>query len=74
MNRINKIATVMLLLFATIVAKADDNMFVDNVFVELSTTCDSAYLWIGEQTDINIAVTCDVGQKVTFPEYRDKAR
>lgn len=71
MNRINKIATVMLLLFATIVANADDNVFVDNVFVELSTTCDSAYLWIGEQTDINIAVTCDVGQKVTFPEYRD---
>jgi len=32
---------------------------------------DSMMMWVGQQTGIHVEVTCDVGQKVEFPAYRD---
>lgn len=32
---------------------------------------DSMMMWIGQQTGLHLEVTCDVGQKIEFPAYRD---
>ena len=45
------------------------SLHADNVIVEVS--CDSVQLWIGEQTEIHLSVTCDAGQKVSFPSFGD---
>lgn len=41
----------------------------DNVIVESS--CDSVMMWIGEQSQIHISVTCDTGQDIRFPLFGD---
>ena len=32
---------------------------------------DSMMMWIGQQTGLHLEVTCDAGQTVSFPDYRD---
>lgn len=32
---------------------------------------DSMMMWIGQQTGLHVEVTCDAGQTVSFPAYRD---
>ena len=32
---------------------------------------DSMMMWVGQQTGLHIEVTCDAGQTVSFPDYRD---
>ncbi len=32
---------------------------------------DSMIMWIGQQTGLHLSVTCDAGQEVVFPVYRD---
>ena len=32
---------------------------------------DSMMMWVGQQTGLHVAVTCDAGQTVTFPAFRD---
>ena len=32
---------------------------------------DSMMMWVGQQTGIHVEVTCDAGQTVAFPAYRD---
>ncbi|MBO6079034.1 MAG: hypothetical protein J6P66_09835 [Bacteroidaceae bacterium] len=39
--------------------------------VIVSAEADSMMLWVGEQTGLHIEVTCDAGQRVEFPMYRD---
>lgn len=39
--------------------------------VTVTAQADSIMLWIGEQTGITVEVTCDPGQKIEFPDYRD---
>lgn len=62
MRFIRKIFVVLLLMLVSYSASAD-------VIVEAS--CDSVMMWIGEQSGLHISVTCDAGQKVSFPEFRD---
>ena len=40
-----------------------------NVVVQAEV--DSMMMWVGQQTGLHIAVTCDAGQTVEFPSYRD---
>ena len=40
-----------------------------NVVVEAKL--DSMMMWIGQQTGLYLTVTCDAGQQVVFPAYRD---
>ena len=40
-----------------------------NVIVKAEV--DSMMMWIGQQTGLHVEVTCDAGQTVTFPAYRD---
>ena len=40
-----------------------------NVVVQAEV--DSMMMWVGQQTGLHLTVTCDAGQKVTFPSYRD---
>ncbi len=40
-----------------------------NVIVEAKL--DSMMMWVGQQTGIHVGVTCDAGQTVSFPAYRD---
>lgn len=40
-----------------------------NVIVEAEL--DSMMMWIGQQTGLHVKVTCDAGQTVSFPAYRD---
>ena len=40
-----------------------------NVVVEAKV--DSMMMWIGQQTGIHLSVTCDAGQQIVFPAYRD---
>lgn len=39
--------------------------------VIVSAEVDSMMMWVGQQTGLHVSVTCDAGQKVTFPAYRD---
>lgn len=39
--------------------------------VVVESSCDSIGMWIGEQSDIHISVTCDTGQDVQFPLFTD---
>ena len=39
--------------------------------VIVNAEVDSMMLWVGEQTGLHIEVTCDAGQTVEFPSYRD---
>lgn len=39
--------------------------------VVVSAEVDSMMMWVGEQTGLRIAVTCDAGQSIEFPQYRD---
>ena len=39
--------------------------------VIVNAELDSMMMWIGQQTGLHLSVTCDVGQEVTFPAYRD---
>ena len=39
--------------------------------VIVSAEADSMMMWVGEQTGLHIEVTCDAGQRVEFPMYRD---
>ncbi|MBO4268769.1 MAG: hypothetical protein J5869_05305, partial [Bacteroidaceae bacterium] len=40
-----------------------------NVIVE--ATVDSMMMWVGQQTGLHLEVTCDPGQQVEFPQFRD---
>lgn len=40
-----------------------------NVIVQAEV--DSMMLWVGQQTGLRLSVTCDAGNKVVFPSYRD---
>ena len=40
-----------------------------NVVVQAQV--DSMMMWIGQQTGLHIEVTCDAGQDIVFPSYRD---
>lgn len=39
--------------------------------VVVSADVDSMMMWIGQQTGLHVEVTCDAGQKISFPLYRD---
>lgn len=39
--------------------------------VVVGASCDSVAIWIGEQTQIHLSVSCDAGQKITFPLFGD---
>lgn len=39
--------------------------------VIVNAEIDSMMMWIGEQTGLRVSVTCDAGQDITFPAYRD---
>ena len=39
--------------------------------VVVKAEVDSMMMWIGQQTGLHIEVTCDAGQKIEFPAYRD---
>lgn len=39
--------------------------------VVVSADVDSMMMWIGQQTGLHVEVTCDAGQNITFPLYRD---
>lgn len=39
--------------------------------VVVSAEVDSMMMWIGQQTGLHVEVTCDAGQDITFPLYRD---
>jgi len=39
--------------------------------VVVKAEADSVMMWIGQQTGIHVEVSCDAGQTVTFPLYRD---
>ena len=39
--------------------------------VIVSARVDSMMMWIGQQTGLHIEVTCDAGQDIVFPAYRD---
>ena len=39
--------------------------------VVVSADVDSMMMWIGQQTGLHVEVTCDAGQDITFPLYRD---
>lgn len=39
--------------------------------VVVKAELDSIMMWIGQQTGLHVEVTCDAGQSVSFPEYRD---
>lgn len=40
-----------------------------NVIVKAEA--DSIMMWVGQQTGLHVEVTCDAGQQVVFPVYRD---
>ena len=40
-----------------------------NVIVQAEV--DSMMMWVGQQTGLRVSVTCDAGNKVVFPAYRD---
>jgi len=40
-----------------------------NVIVQAEV--DSMMMWVGQQTGLRLSVTCDAGNKVVFPAYRD---
>ena len=40
-----------------------------NVIVQAEV--DSMMMWVGQQTGLRLSVTCDAGNKVVFPSYRD---
>ena len=52
-----------LILFPTLIASGQ------NVIVNAEV--DSMMMWIGQQTGIHVSVTCDAGQDISFPAYRD---
>ncbi|MCQ2111346.1 MAG: hypothetical protein MJY79_07620 [Bacteroidaceae bacterium] len=62
MNCLRKIILGFALLASMSLAAAD-------VIVESSI--DSLQIWVGEQTQIHIGVTCDAGQRVDFPLFSD---
>jgi hypothetical protein len=39
--------------------------------VIVSAEVDSMMMWVGQQTGLHVSVTCDAGQNVVFPTYRD---
>lgn len=39
--------------------------------VVVTAQVDSMMMWIGQQTGLHLSVTCDAGQDVSFPPYRD---
>lgn len=39
--------------------------------VNVKAEVDSMMMWIGQQTGLHVEVTCDTGQEVSFPAYRD---
>ncbi|MBO4724004.1 MAG: hypothetical protein J5596_01620 [Bacteroidaceae bacterium] len=39
--------------------------------VIVNAEVDSMVMWIGQQTGLHVSVTCDAGQTVEFPAYRD---
>lgn len=39
--------------------------------VVVKAEADSIMMWIGQQTGIHVEVSCDAGQSVSFPSYRD---
>ena len=39
--------------------------------VVVKAELDSMMMWIGQQTGLHVEVTCDAGQNISFPEYRD---
>ena len=39
--------------------------------VVVKAELDSMMMWVGQQTGLHIEVTCDAGQKIEFPVYRD---
>lgn len=39
--------------------------------VNVKAEVDSMMMWIGQQTGLHVEVTCDAGQEVSFPAYRD---
>lgn len=39
--------------------------------VVVKTEVDSMMMWVGQQTGLHIEVTCDAGQSIEFPIYRD---
>ncbi len=39
--------------------------------VVVTAEVDSMMMWLGQQTGLHVSVTCDAGQKVEFPAYRD---
>ena len=39
--------------------------------VNVKAELDSMMMWIGQQTGLHVEVTCDAGQTVSFPAYRD---
>ena len=55
---------ILLWLFPVAYASAQSNVVV-------KAEVDSMMMWVGEQTGLHIEVTCDAGQRVEFPMYRD---
>jgi len=39
--------------------------------VIVSADVDSMMMWVGQQTGLHVEVTCDAGQKIEFPAFRD---
>ena len=44
-------------------------LFGSDVFVKAEL--DSMMMWVGQQTGLHLEVTCDPGQQINFPAYRD---
>lgn len=61
MNRIAFCLSLALISFRPLMAQSP--------IVEASV--DSMMMWIGQQTGLHIGVTCDAGQNVEFPQFRD---
>lgn len=56
-----------LYLFVTLVPMS----FASAQNVVVQAQVDSMMMWIGQQTGLHIEVTCDAGQDIVFPNYRD---
>lgn len=61
-NQLRIILAAVLLSFVTMSSRAG---------VVVESSCDSVAMWIGEQSQIHLSVTCDAGQQIIFPAIGD---
>ena len=58
-----------LLIYLCLAAILPITISAQNVIVQAEV--DSMMMWVGQQTGLRLSVTCDAGNKVVFPAYRD---